>query len=111
MLFILSCQHVQVNAKLISFICYCLSTGLQKIGVAVALLNTNNKHKPLLHSIEISEAKVLIVGQGNVFTMTSYLKYYLKPRAYIRTETVEELYHQKGQKNNIIHLRSTLQIP
>ncbi|XP_076105117.1 long-chain fatty acid transport protein 2-like [Mytilus galloprovincialis] len=39
--------------------------GLQKIGVAVALLNTNNKHKPLLHSIEISEAKVLIVGQGS----------------------------------------------
>lgn len=68
-----SCQHVQVKAKLISMIYYCLSTGLQKIGVAVALLNTNNKHKPLLHSIEISEAKVLIVGQGNVFTMTSVL--------------------------------------
>jgi predicted metallopeptidase len=37
---------------------------LQKIGVAVAFLNTNNRHKPLLHSIQVSEAKVLIVGEG-----------------------------------------------
>lgn len=39
--------------------------GLQKIGVAVAFLNTNNRHKPLLHSIQVSDAKILIVGQGS----------------------------------------------
>lgn len=38
--------------------------GLQKIGVGVAFLNTNNRHRPLLHSIQISEAKVLIVGEA-----------------------------------------------
>ena len=49
-------------------------SGLQKIGVGVAFLNTNNRHKPLLHSIQISEAKVLIVGEGKVFIKYLCLK-------------------------------------
>ena len=36
--------------------------GLCKAGVAVAMINSNNKAKPLLHSIEIVDCKVVIFG-------------------------------------------------
>ena len=43
--------------------CY-LVTGLQKLGNAAAFINFHLKSKPLAHSINASDAKVLIVGQG-----------------------------------------------
>jgi solute carrier family 27 fatty acid transporter 1/4 len=36
--------------------------GLSKIGVITALINTNLKSEPLLHSITIAKSKVLIYG-------------------------------------------------
>ncbi|KAL3865946.1 hypothetical protein ACJMK2_043290 [Sinanodonta woodiana] len=39
--------------------------GLQKLGIAVAFINFNIRKKPLVHSIRVCEAKVLIVGQGD----------------------------------------------
>ncbi|XP_078592849.1 long-chain fatty acid transport protein 2-like [Branchiostoma floridae x Branchiostoma japonicum] len=38
--------------------------GLAKLGVKIALLNTNLRNKSLLHCFKAAEAKVLIVGQG-----------------------------------------------
>jgi acyl-CoA synthetase (AMP-forming)/AMP-acid ligase II len=36
--------------------------GLSKIGVITALINTNLKSEPLLHSITIAQSKFLIYG-------------------------------------------------
>eukprot|EP00058_Branchiostoma_floridae_P027771 XP_002613262.1 hypothetical protein BRAFLDRAFT_57365 [Branchiostoma floridae] len=38
--------------------------GLAKLGVKIALLNTNLRNKSLVHCFKAAEAKVLIVGQG-----------------------------------------------
>ena len=40
--------------------------GLAKIGVKTALLNFNLRSKSLLHSVTVSEAKILIVGKGKL---------------------------------------------
>ncbi|XP_019640807.1 PREDICTED: very long-chain acyl-CoA synthetase-like [Branchiostoma belcheri] len=40
--------------------------GLAKLGVKMALLNTNLRSRSLLHCFTVSEAKALIVGQGDV---------------------------------------------
>ncbi len=37
--------------------------GLSKLGVVSALINTNLKSKPLVHSIDIAKPKVLIYGE------------------------------------------------
>ncbi|KAL3865944.1 hypothetical protein ACJMK2_043288 [Sinanodonta woodiana] len=39
--------------------------GLQKLGIAAALVNFNIRMKPLVHSIKVCGAKILIVGQGD----------------------------------------------
>ncbi|CAG2233248.1 Very long-chain acyl-CoA synthetase,Bile acyl-CoA synthetase [Mytilus edulis] len=39
--------------------------GLQKIGLAAAFVNYHLKSTPLAHTIKVSEAKVLIVGEGD----------------------------------------------
>ena len=39
-----------------------MQLGLAKIGVVVALINTNNKARPLIHSIEVAKSKSLIFG-------------------------------------------------
>ncbi|XP_063432253.1 long-chain fatty acid transport protein 6-like [Mytilus trossulus] len=39
--------------------------GLQKLGIAAAFVNFHLKSKPLAHSIAVSEAKALIVGEGD----------------------------------------------
>ncbi|XP_033749378.1 LOW QUALITY PROTEIN: very long-chain acyl-CoA synthetase-like [Pecten maximus] len=39
--------------------------GLQKIGLADAFINYHLTSKPLLHSLKVSEAKVIIVGAGD----------------------------------------------
>eukprot|EP00058_Branchiostoma_floridae_P002735 XP_002588223.1 hypothetical protein BRAFLDRAFT_68867 [Branchiostoma floridae] len=39
--------------------------GLAKLGVKMALLNTNLRSKSLLHCFKVAEAKALIVGQGD----------------------------------------------
>jgi fatty-acyl-CoA synthase len=38
--------------------------GLAKIGVAVAMINSNNKGKPLLHSIDIVDCSLVIFGSN-----------------------------------------------
>ena len=40
----------------------CLWMGLAKIGATSALINYNLRAEPLLHSITVAEAKVVIVG-------------------------------------------------
>ncbi|XP_053388808.1 long-chain fatty acid transport protein 2-like [Mercenaria mercenaria] len=40
--------------------------GLQKLGIAVAFINYNINGQPLVHTIRACEAKVLIVGSGNI---------------------------------------------
>ena len=47
-------------------ICTILLSGLQKIGIAVAFVNYHLKSAPLAHTIKVSEAKLLIVGEGTV---------------------------------------------
>ncbi|OWF46903.1 very long-chain acyl-CoA synthetase-like [Mizuhopecten yessoensis] len=39
--------------------------GLQKVGLADAFINYHLTAKPLLHSLKVSEAKVIIVGEGD----------------------------------------------
>eukprot|EP00514_Thraustochytrium_sp_LLF1b_P010210 CAMPEP_0184542000 /NCGR_PEP_ID=MMETSP0199_2-20130426/1736_1 /TAXON_ID=1112570 /ORGANISM="Thraustochytrium sp., Strain LLF1b" /LENGTH=629 /DNA_ID=CAMNT_0026935759 /DNA_START=161 /DNA_END=2050 /DNA_ORIENTATION=- len=39
-----------------------LLLGLNKAGLVVALINTNNKGRPLLHSLEVASCKALIFG-------------------------------------------------
>ncbi|KAL3865943.1 hypothetical protein ACJMK2_043287 [Sinanodonta woodiana] len=39
--------------------------GLQKLGIAAAFINFNIRMKPLVHSIKVCGAKILIVGQGD----------------------------------------------
>ena len=51
--------------------------GLAKVGVTVAWINSNNKMKPLIHSIEISKAKALLFGSelaSQVQGVLSHLK-------------------------------------
>ncbi|XP_013118526.2 long-chain fatty acid transport protein 4 [Stomoxys calcitrans] len=40
----------------------CLWLGLSKIGVISALINTNQKSEPLLHSLKVANSKAIIVG-------------------------------------------------
>eukprot|EP00511_Aplanochytrium_stocchinoi_P007211 CAMPEP_0204841344 /NCGR_PEP_ID=MMETSP1346-20131115/41514_1 /ASSEMBLY_ACC=CAM_ASM_000771 /TAXON_ID=215587 /ORGANISM="Aplanochytrium stocchinoi, Strain GSBS06" /LENGTH=288 /DNA_ID=CAMNT_0051979391 /DNA_START=1 /DNA_END=864 /DNA_ORIENTATION=+ len=50
--------------------------GLAKAGVVAALINTNNKSKPLSHSIEIANCKAVIFGtelSENIFTVVDEL--------------------------------------
>ena len=53
-----------------------MQLGLAKIGVVVALINTNNKSRPLIHSIEVAQSKSLIFGtelSENVATVVDEL--------------------------------------
>ena len=43
---------------------YISNLGLQKLGIVVAFINYHIRAKPLVHSINVSEAKALIVGPG-----------------------------------------------
>lgn len=39
--------------------------GLRKAGLSAAFINYHLKGHPLIHSIKVSEAPVLIIGSGN----------------------------------------------
>lgn len=43
-----------------------LFTGLSKLGIVCAFINTNLRSKSLIHSIQVSKAKAIIVGQSKL---------------------------------------------
>ena len=49
---------------------FCIFTGFMKLGITIALINVSQRSKTLLHSLMISRAKFIIVGEGNLFSCT-----------------------------------------
>lgn len=50
-------------------------TGLQKLGIAAALINFNLRQKQLSHSVNVSGAKAFIVGQGDFIIFQPFYDY------------------------------------
>lgn len=50
---------------LVNYFFLLLILGLRKAGLSAAFINYHLKGHPLIHSIKVSEAPVLIIGSGN----------------------------------------------